>query len=164
MFRGKIDSIYIASEKESTMQSVKEIRAVPTKGLEGDRYFNQSGTFWKDQPDYEVTLIEIEAFEGMRRESGLDLDPSEGRRNIVTRGVPLNHLVGKDFKIGDVVFRGVRLCEPCKHLQNLASKKNILSGLIHRGGLRAQVLSEGVICVGDTVEEISIASYQVPSH
>jgi len=164
MFKGSIHSIYIALEKESPMQSVKEIRAVPTKGLEGDRYFNQSGTFWKDAPDYEVTMIEIEAFEGMRRESGLDLDPSEGRRNIVTRGVPLNHLVGKDFKVGDILLRGVRLCEPCKHLQNLASKKNILSALIHRGGLRAQILSEGVIHVGDAIEEVSIASYQTPSH
>lgn len=135
------------------MQSIESVRAVPTKGLEGDRYFNQTGTFWKDAPDYEVTLIEIEAFEGMRRESGLDLDPSEGRRNIVTRGVPLNHLVGKDFKVGDVTFRGIRLCEPCKHLQNLASKKNILSGLIHRGGLRAQILTEGVIRVSDVIEE-----------
>jgi MOSC domain-containing protein YiiM len=163
MFKGFVHSIYIAPEKEAAMQSIESVRAVPTKGLEGDRYFNHSGTFWKDQPDYEVTLIEIEAFDGMKRESGLDLDPSEGRRNIVTRSVPLNHLVGKDFKVGDVVFRGIRLCEPCKHLQSLASKPNILSGLIHRGGLRAQVLTEGVIRVGDSVEEVLASSYQTPS-
>lgn len=154
MFKGSVHSILITAEAGMPMQSIENVRAVPTKGLEGDRYFNQTGTFWKDEPDYEVTLIEIEAFEGMRRESGLDLDPSEGRRNIVTRGVPLNHLVGKDFKIGDVTFRGIRLCEPCKHLQTLASKPNILSGLIHRGGLRAQILTEGEIRVGDLIDTV----------
>jgi MOSC domain-containing protein YiiM len=155
MFQGKIVSIHIASEAAGPTESVAEVRAVPGRGLEGDRYFNQKGTFWKGQPDYEVTLVEVEAFEGMRRESGLDLDPSEARRNVVTRGVPLNHLVGQEFKIGDVVFRGIRLCEPCKHLQKLASKPNILSALVHRGGLRAQILTEGVIRVGDTVEDFS---------
>ena len=153
MFKGTVHSILIASEAAAPMQSVESVRAVPKKGLEGDRYFNQTGTFWKDAPDYEVTFIEIEAFEGVKRESGLDLDPIEGRRNIVTRGVPLNHLVGKDFKVGDVTFRGVRLCEPCKHLQTLASKKNILSRLVHRGGLRAQVVTEGVLYVDDIIEE-----------
>lgn len=153
MFKGSVYSIHIAAEAAAPMQSIESVRAVPNKGLEGDRYFNQTGTFWKEDPDYEVTLIELESFEAMLRESDLDLDPGEGRRNIVTRDVPLNHLVGKDFKIGDVTMRGIRLCEPCKHLQTLASKKNILGGLIHRGGLRAQVLTEGVIHIGDVIEE-----------
>lgn len=153
MFKGSVHSIHIATEAAAPMQSIESVRAVPKKGLEGDRYFNQTGTFWKDAPDYEVTLIELESFEGMKRESDLDLDPGEGRRNIVTRNVPLNHLVGRDFRIGDVMMRGIRLCEPCKHLQTLASKKNILGGLIHRGGLRAQILTEGVIHVCDGVVE-----------
>lgn len=154
MFKGSVHSIHIAAEAAGPTESVAEVHAVPGKGLEGDRYFNQKGTFWKGQPDYEVTLIEVEAFEGMLRESGLDLDPSEARRNIVTRRVPLNHLVDQEFKIGNVILRGIRLCEPCKHLQKLASKPNILSGLIHRGGLRAQVVTEGVIRVGDIVEGV----------
>lgn len=164
MFKGSVHSIHIAAAAAAPMQSIESVRAVPNKGLEGDRYFNQTGTFWKDKPDFEVTLIELESFEGMKRESNLDLDPGEGRRNIVTRDVPLNHLVGKDFKVGDVVLRGIRLCEPCKHLQTLSSKKNILSGLIHRGGLRAQVLTEGVIRVGDFVEEISMSDNETSSY
>jgi MOSC domain-containing protein YiiM len=151
MFKGTVISINIARSDGAPMQSVAEARAVPGKGLEGDRYYHQTGTFWKDEPDFEVTLIEAEAFEAMKRESGLDLDPSTGRRNIVTRDVPLNHLVGQDFRVGEVTFRGVRLCEPCKHLAKISERPGILGGLIHRGGLRAQILTDGVIKAGDAV-------------
>ncbi len=151
MFKGNVVSIHIAPAPGNTMRSVDEAHAVPGQGLEGDRYFHQSGTFWKDEPDYELTLIEVEAFEGMKQESQLDLEPSEGRRNIVTRGVPLNHLVGQEFRLGEVTVRGIRLCEPCNHLAKI-SRPGILGGLIHRGGLRAQILSDGVIKVGDEVE------------
>ena len=134
------------------MQSVDEIHAVSGRGLEGDRYFGKAGSFWKDEPDREVTLIEIEAFEGMKRENGLDLHPSEGRRNIVTRGVALNHLVGQEFSVGDVRMRGLRLCEPCSHLAKL-TVPGILGGLVHRGGLRARILTDGVIRIGDVIKE-----------
>lgn len=152
MFKGNVVSIHIAATSGEPMASVDEVHAVPGKGLEGDRYFNQTGTFWKPDPDFELTLIEVEAFEGMQRESGLDLQPSEGRRNIVTRGVPLNHLVGQEFHVGKVRLRGIRLCEPCSHLAKM-SRAGILGGLVHRGGLRAQILTDGVIRVGDTVGE-----------
>lgn len=135
------------------MESVAEIRAVPGQGLEGDRYFQKQGTFWKPKSDVEVTLIEAEAFEGLARETNLDLDPSAGRRNIVTRGVPLNHLVDREFQVGEVRLRGMRLCEPCKHLQKISGKPGILGGLIHRGGLRAQILTEGTIHAGDPIVE-----------
>lgn len=134
------------------MESVAEVHAIPGQGLEGDRYFQKQGTFWKPNPDVEVTLIEAEAFEGMARESNLELDPSAGRRNLVTRGVPLNHLVDREFQVGEVRLRGMRLCEPCKHLQKVSRKPGILGGLIHRGGLRAQILSEGTVHVGDVVQ------------
>ena len=153
MWRGSVISIHIAASSSEPMQSVSEVQAVPGRGLEGDRYFNRTGTFWKDAPDFEVTLIESEAFEGMRRESGLDLQPSEGRRNIVTRGVPLNHLVGEVFRVGAVTLRGIRLCEPCSHLAKISGHTGIIGGLVHRGGLRAQILSDGLIRVGDVVEE-----------
>ncbi len=152
MYKGEVISINIASSNSEPVQSVMEAHAVPGRGLEGDRYFNRTGTFWKDEPDFEVTLIEAEAFEGMRRESGLDLQPSEGRRNIITRGVPLNHLVGQEFRVGSVILRGVRLCEPCAHLAKISGSPGIIGGLVHRGGLRAQVLSDGLIKVGDVVE------------
>ena len=150
MFEGTVVSINIAPRAEAPMESVNEVRAVPGKGLEGDRYFIRQGTFYKPQPDRELTLIEAEAIEAMKHELNVDYGLSDSRRNVVTRGVPLNHLVGKEFWIGEVKARGLRLCEPCSHLQKLSHEK-VLPGLIHRGGLRAQILSEGTICVGQSV-------------
>ena len=150
MFEGTVVSINIAPEAEAPMRSVSEARAVPGRGLEGDRYFDQKGTFSKPQPDRELTLIEAEAIEAMKHELNVDYGLSDSRRNLVTRGVPLNHLVGREFWVGEVKARGLRLCEPCSHLQKL-SHEQVLPGLVHRGGLRAQILSEGMIRVGETV-------------
>ncbi len=152
MFEGTIIAVNISPVAEAPMKSVEEARAVPGKGLEGDRYFFRQGTFYKPQPDRELTLIESEAIEAMKREFDVDYGVSDSRRNLVTRGVPLNHLVGKEFWIGEVKARGLRLCEPCSHLQKLSHEK-VLPGLVHRGGLRAQILSEGTIRVGEIVKE-----------
>lgn len=150
MFEGKVISINITSVAEGPMQLVNEVRAIPGRGLEGDRYFDHQ----EKRPDRELTLVEAEAIEALRSEFKVDFDPSGTRRNVVTRGVPLNHLVGKEFWIGDVKARGIRLCEPCAHLQRLSHPK-VLPGLIHRGGLRAQIMSEGMIRVGETIKESS---------
>ena len=152
MFEGQVVSINIAAAAEAPMQSVSEAHAVPGRGLEGDRYHDHKGTFSKPLPDRELTLIEIEAVEAMKRELEVDYGMGDSRRNVVTRGVPLNHLVGKEFWIGDVKARGLRLCEPCSHLQKLSHEK-VLPGLIHRGGLRAQILTEGTIRVGEPIKE-----------
>ena len=152
MFEGTVVSINIAPAAEAPMHSVSEARAVPGNGLEGDRYFFRQGTFYKPQPDRELTLIEAEAIEAMKGELNVDYGLGDSRRNVVTRGVPLNHLVGKEFWIGDVKARGLRLCEPCSHLQKLSHEK-VLPGLVHRGGLRAQILIEGMIRVGEIVKE-----------
>src|ERR1051325_6666299 len=150
MFEGTVVSINIASSAEAPMRSVEEGRAVPGKGLEGDRYFVRQGTFYQPQPDRELTLVEAEAIEAFREDFKIDFDLAATRRNLVTRGVPLNHLVGKEFWIGEVKARGLRLCEPCSHLQKLTHPK-VLPGLVHRGGLRAQILTEGMISVGAKV-------------
>ena len=119
-------------------------------GLQGDRYALQQGTFYKPLPDFELTLIEAEALEALKRDYEVELAPGEARRNLVTRGVPLNHMVGREFQVGEVKVRGIRLCEPCSHLQALAGRP-IIKGLLHRGGLRARILSRGTIRVGDAV-------------
>ena len=152
MFEGKVIAINIAPDAAAPMQSVGEARAIPGRGLEGDRYFEHKGTFSKPEPDRELTLIEAEAIEAMKRELDVDYGLANSRRNVVTRGVPLNHLVGKEFVIGEVKARGLRLCEPCSHLQRLSHEK-VLPGLVHRGGLRAQILSAGMIRVGEVVKE-----------
>ena len=152
MFEGTVISIHIAADAAAPMQTLSEAHAVPGRGIEGDRYFEHKGTFSKPQPDRELTLIEAEAIEAMKHELDVDYGLGDSRRNVVTRGVPLNHLVGKEFWIGEVKARGLRLCEPCGHLQKLSHEK-VLPGLTHRGGLRAQILTEGLIRVGETVKQ-----------
>jgi MOSC domain-containing protein YiiM len=97
-------------------------------------------------------LIEIESIEALVREKNVEITPSAARRNLVTRGVPLNHLVGCEFHVGIVRLRGTRLCEPCQYLEGLTTK-GVLAGLIHRGGLRADIISGGTIRVGDLVTQ-----------
>jgi len=150
MENGTVESIYVASAAEGPLQSIAQATAIPGVGLEGDRYAMKLGTFYKPLPDRELTLIEAEAVEALRRDYHLELAAGDARRNIVTRNVPLNHLVGKEFAIGDVRIRGIRLCEPCDHLQKVTGKP-VIKGLLHRGGLRAQILSPGTIHVGDAV-------------
>jgi MOSC domain-containing protein YiiM len=150
MWNGKVESIYIAAAAQGPMQAVAEAVAIPGEGLAGDRYALKLGTFYKPEPDYELTLIEVEAIEAIQREYGVELDAGDARRNLVTRGVALNHLVDKEFTIGDVRIRGIRLCEPCDHLERLTGKP-LIKGLRHRGGLRAQILTPGTIHAGDEV-------------
>jgi MOSC domain-containing protein YiiM len=147
---GKIQSIHIASAAKAPMQSVDHVLAIPGVGLEGDRYALQQGTFFKPEPDFELTLIEAEAIEALTRDYEIELAPGEARRNLVTSGIALNHLVGRAFQIGEVKIRGIRLCEPCSHLQALVGLP-VIKGLRHRGGLRAQILSHGTISVNDRV-------------
>lgn len=147
MWQGTVESIHISARAVEPTRSLLEIRALPGKGLEGDRYATHQGTFSKPKPDHELTLIEAEAIEAASRDYKVQLAPGEARRNLVTRNVPLNHLVGKEFSIGDVRVRGIRLCEPCDHLQKLTGKP-VIKSLLHRGGLRAQILNEGIIRVG----------------
>lgn len=156
MSEGSVISINIAPEAAGKMQSISEVRAVAGQGLEGDRYFGKQGTF-SDNPNTtgrEVTLIESEAIDALDRDYGVKIDQNDARRNIVTRGVALNHLVGREFRVGDVRMRGVRLSEPCNHMASLVSeemKDKIRLGLMHRGGLRADILNDGVIRIGDDV-------------
>lgn len=153
MANGTVESIYIASVAEGPPQTVSQAVAIPGSGLEGDRYALKLGTFYKPKPDFELTLIEAEVVEALWRDYQVELPVGDARRNIVTRDVPLNHLVGKEFAIGEVRIRGIRLCEPCDHLQRLTGK-TVIKGLMHRGGLRAQILTQGTIRVGDSVTDI----------
>jgi MOSC domain-containing protein YiiM len=138
------------------MVSLAEVRAIPRRGLEGDRYFHATGTFSRGRgPDAELTLIEAEAIEALAREESLSLEPADSRRNLVTRDVSLNDLVGREFMVGEVRVLGHGLCEPCKHLQRLTGRPAILNGLLHRGGLRAQILAEGTLRVGDAIRRAS---------
>ena len=148
---GRVVAIQITSRAGEEMVAVDEVRAVAGKGLQGDRYLNQTGKFSdRPGPARQLTLIELESLEALQRENATTLSPLESRRNIVTRGVPLNHLVNRRFRLGEVVARGIRLCEPCEYLEEITQKK-VISGLMHRGGLRAEILEGGIVRIGDPI-------------
>lgn len=151
MLTGTVHSIYITAQFGEPTYSIKEVHAVPNLGLEGDRYFGEPGVGQKRAgTGRDITLIEIESIEALQREENVQLSPGDPRRNIVTQGIPLNHLVDKEFQVGEVRLRGVRLCEPCQHLAGLTQPR-VLPGLIHRGGLRAEILTDGYIRPGDPI-------------
>lgn len=162
MSEGTVVAIHVADKARAEMKRVEKVLAVPGKGLEGDRYFDKQGTFFRDVikavPDKEVTLIEQEALDALLREYKIELLPHESRRNVLTSGVALNHLVGREFVVGKAKLRGIRLCEPCRHLE--AMTKRNLKGLTHRGGLRAQVLDQGEIKAGDSIRVLETPSKQ----
>jgi MOSC domain-containing protein YiiM len=147
--------ILIARSPASEMVACGEVRAVPGRGLEGDRYFSGSGTFspQPQRPDFELTLIEQEQIDAFAGASTLPFTALHARRNIVTEGVRLNDLAGREFLVGEVRVRGIRLCEPCTYLAKISFPET-LKGLVHKGGLRAQILSEGVIRVGDVIRPV----------
>lgn len=154
----QVVSIHIAEKGSGPMTPVARAHAVPGKGIEGDRYFLKTGTYSaKPGSGRQITFVELEAIEAVRRDDGVPLDQGETRRNIVTSGIALNHLVGREFMAGEVTLRGVRLCEPCDHLAKLTGKK-VLPSLVHRGGLRADILTEGTIRTGDRISLIGTSS------
>ena len=154
--QGAVVSIHLAQSGGAPVKEVAEVRALAGKGLDGDRYANGSGTYSKPRhdPAAEATLIESEALEALKRDHGIALASGASRRNIMTRGIDLNHLVGREFSVGAVRLRGIRLCEPCAHLQKL-TQAGMIRGLAHRGGLNAEILTNGVIRVGDAIRVIS---------
>jgi hypothetical protein len=158
---GTVERIFIAPEPELEMTERSDVEAVAGGGLRGDRYFSEieTGTFVGWEPDeerrdgYDITLIEQETVAALERETGIELAPGEHRRNIETREVALNHLVGQRFRVGSAVCQGDRLCEPCSHLQRI-TQDGVLQALTHRGGLRANILEDGMIQPGDVIEPL----------
>jgi hypothetical protein len=152
-----VEGIFIAAEAEGQMRSVEDIRAVAGQGLEGDRYFAGEGTFFDERKSgQDITLVEAEVIEALARDEGIALAPGQSRRNVVTRGIGLNDLVGHRFTIGDVECVGRRLCDPCSHLERL-TQTGVLEGLVDRGGLRADIVTGGRVAVGDRVSDLGPA-------
>jgi MOSC domain-containing protein YiiM len=136
---GSVENIAVAAQESELPSAVGEIE-VTDRGLVGDRYAGAG----------DITLIEAEALEGLRADTGIELTHEESRRQLLTRGIDLNALVGKRFTVGSVECEGVELCEPCNHLQSL-TKPGVLRGLVHRGGLRADIIGPGRVAVGDSI-------------
>ena len=139
-----IEAIHIGPEEGGALSAVDSVRAFAGKGLEGDRNFRDGGA----KPGQALTLVEAENVEDV------GLGVGETRRQLTVRGVPLNDLVGKTFRVGDVECYGVELCEPCEHLQSM-TRPGIIKDLLHRAGLNADILTDGVISVGDEVSTLA---------
>jgi MOSC domain-containing protein YiiM len=142
---GRVEAINIGPPKELPAP-VERVRAHAGKGLVGNRYYFENGA----KPGQALTLIAAEALEAMAAEHGVEITAAASRRNVLTRGIDLNALVGKRFRVGAVECIGVELCEPCKHLESV-TKPGVIKGLAHRGGLNADIVSDGEIAVGDAV-------------
>ena len=155
----QVTALFIASEAGAPMRRVDAVRAVPGRGLEGDRYFRASGSYSRwPKPGRALTLIAEEMLEALRREEGVDLAPEESRRNVLTRGVDLNALVDRTFTVGEVTLRGVQRCQPCKYLARLTGHPGLHRSMLDRGGLRAQILNAGTIRTGDAVTVLDESS------
>ena len=143
---GRVEAIRIAPEHEQLPEPVDSVD-VTGEGLQGDRYFGRG----------DITLVEQEALDAFRDETGIDLTHAEIRRQVLTTGIRLNDLVNKRFRVGGVEAVGVEWCEPCNHIQSL-TYDGVLKGMVHRAGLRADIVQPGAISVGDEVDEVRDAA------
>jgi MOSC domain-containing protein YiiM len=150
-------SIFVAPKSAEEMVPLSSVRALADRGLEGDRFFRDS---WNAiaRSDKAVSFIEDEVLELAAEELGLESIAQKTRRNIVTRGVPLIDLLHREFVVGDVRMRGIRLFEPCGHLVQVSKLPGIFKALNHRSGLKAAILTDGVIGVGDRITLHSTAA------
>lgn len=158
MFEGSVVAIFVAPASGAPMEARTAVDAISGAGLAGDRYADAAGTYsGRRLADAQraVTLIEREAVLAVRSEAGVELDEVETRRNLVTVGVALNHLVDREFLVGPVRLRGVDLSEPCAYLER-ATREGVRAALVHRGGLRAEIVDGGPIRVGDVVRPVAV--------
>lgn len=150
MWQGSVVEIFVAPESAAEMVPLPEVRALADRGLEGDRFFRES---WNavNRSDKAVSFIEDEVLQLAAQEIGVASIAQKTRRNIVTRGVPLIELLHREFTVGNVRMRGIRLFEPCGHLVQVSKLPGIFKALDHRSGLKAAILSDGAIRVGDKI-------------
>src|SRR5882724_1010834 len=147
MGQGRVEAIFVAAERGEFPTQVERVRAFAGRGLEGNRYYWEDGEAPSGRG---VTLIAAEAMDAVAKEGDVSIEPAATRRNVLTRGIDVNELVGKRFRIGDVECEGVELCEPCAHLESM-TQPGIIKALVRRGGLNADILSDGEISIGDPV-------------
>lgn len=150
MWQGWLRHIHVAEKGRAPMQSREAARLIPGKGIEGDRYATGRGHYSEFPDIREVTLIESETLVALLRDHAITLLPHEHRRNLTTEGVPLNHLVGRRFRVGEAVLEGGRLNTPCKYL-DLVTGQAVCDLLIHRSGLNARIIAGGTISPGDQI-------------
>jgi len=154
MFTGRLVAIFTTAEAGKPLTATTEVRAIEGVGLEGDRYALETGKYSdRPGPHRQVTFVEREVIASVNTECGVELAEDETRRNLVTEGVPLLHLIGHTFRVGDVVFRGIKSAPPCAYLEEL-TRPGVRAALVNRGGLRAEIVSGGVLRIGDEITAV----------
>ncbi len=142
-----VSNICITSESGQQMEVKQSVEVLANKGILQDRYFNEI-----NEKDTQITLIESENVEYINKSIGTNFLDIDFRRNIITKGIKLNQLVGKKIKVGSVTMKVHRLCDPCKYLQDLLKQKNLVKTLLNKGGLRCELLTDGKISINDNIE------------
>jgi MOSC domain-containing protein YiiM len=152
-WQGCVVSLHSCSAKSEPMGTYETLSCKAGVGIEGDRYTLETGTYSaRPEEGRQITLFESETLEALSRDHGITLQPDQTRRNVITRGAPLNHLVGRKFRIGNqVVVEGMRYCAPCQYLEDLLEVKTLFKALINRGGLNCRILDSGIIAPGDII-------------
>ena len=145
----EVSKICITSKSAEEMQDVNTVEVIASKGIVKDRYFNEN-----NNQDIQITLIESENIDYYNQISETNIPYISFRRNIITKGIQLNDLVGKEILIGNVKIKGHRLCAPCRYLQEMLKQKNLVKKLLNRGGLRCEILTDGIISVNDPIKQI----------
>ena len=149
---GEVLSLFRCAIAGEEMENCSSLNLIEGQGVEGDRYLSGTGHYSsRPHPDRQVTLIESEVLAALQRDADVQLPPEETRRNIVTTGVPLAHLVGRQFRIGDTVLYGGRLNIPCRYLEDLNDRPGAFNALVNRSGLNAQIIVGGSVHVSDRI-------------
>ena len=143
----KVLKLGITNNNNKKIVEVKSIDVLANKGIIGDRHFNEY-----NDPYCQLSLIESENIDYYNTKYGLNIPYTDFRRNVITKGINLNNLIGKKLQIGNVKVEGVDLCRPCKHLTEMLNQENILKEFLRRGGLRCQILSSSSISIGDEIK------------
>ncbi len=151
---GTVARIHLAPEQGADPEPVESVAAVAGRGLRGDRYFHDGGTF-ESRDGSDLTLVERAALTAVEREHGIDLEPGAHRRNVTCEGVALDDLVGERFRVGEAVCVGTEPCEPCPYLERRLGEPGLREALVGRGGLRCRVVEGGRIERGDRIERAS---------
>ncbi len=145
----EVSKICTTNKSAEEMKDVNTVEVIASKGIVKDRYFNEN-----NNQDIQITLIESENIDYYNQISETNIPYISFRRNIITKGIQLNDLVGKEFLIGNVKIKGHRLCAPCRYLQEMLKQKNLVKKLLNRGGLRCEILTDGIISVNDPIKQI----------
>jgi MOSC domain-containing protein YiiM len=144
---GKVFKIGIAESGSKDIKKMNSVKAITNSGIDGDRFFKIN-----NDKRSQLTIIEKEVVDSVNKLTNRNFEYENFRRNIVTENIKLNDLVNKELLIGDVKIKVHDLCEPCRHLQELLKEENLIKNLLHKGGIRCEILTTGIISIGDTIK------------